>query len=39
VKGYAEYDDSELRDQQKMIDLEMKKRKLPLLDMPSLNSK
>lgn len=39
LKGWAEYDDSELRDQQRMIDLEMKRRKLPLMQAPPLNSK
>lgn len=31
LKGYADYDESDLREQQRLIDLEMKKRKLPLM--------
>jgi hypothetical protein len=36
VKGVTEYDDYDLREMQREIDVEMKKRKLPLLTAPKL---
>lgn len=36
LKGYSEFDDYDLREQQRLLDLEMKKRKLPLLSAPKL---
>lgn len=36
LKGYAEYEDSDLREMQRMLDVEMKKRKLPLMQVPPL---
>lgn len=36
LKGYAEYDDSELREAQRRLDIETKRRKLPLLTVPRL---
>jgi hypothetical protein len=37
LKGYAEYDESDLREQQRLMDLEIKKRKLPLMPVQPLN--
>lgn len=37
LKGYAEYEDSDLREMQRMLDVEMKKRKLPLMPLPALD--
>lgn len=37
LKGYAEYEDSDLKEQQRLLDIEMKKRKLPLMPTPSLD--
>lgn len=37
LKGYAEYDESDLREQQRLIDIEMKRRKLPLIPLQPLN--
>lgn len=39
VKGVTEYDDFDLREMQRAIDLEMKKRNLPLMTVPPLNKK
>lgn len=39
VKGYTEYDDFELRDMQRALDLEMKRRNLPLMEVAPLNKK
>lgn len=37
LKGYADYDESDLREQQRLIDIEMKRRKLPLMPVQPLN--
>jgi hypothetical protein len=37
LKGYTQYDDYDLREQQRAIDLEMKRRKLPLMGSPKLD--
>jgi len=39
VKGYTEYDDFDLREMQRALDLEMKRRNLPLMTVPPLNKK
>lgn len=39
LKGYSEFDDYDLREQQRALDLEMKRRNLPLLQVPPLNKK
>lgn len=37
LKGYADYDESDLREQQRLLDIEMKRRNLPLMPMQRLN--
>lgn len=39
LKGYSEFDDYDLREQQRALDLEMKRRNLPLLQAPPLNKR
>lgn len=39
LKGYAEYDESELKTAQRLLDIMEKQRKMPLLEVPPLNSK
>lgn len=36
LKGYAEYEDSQLKEQQRLLDIEMKRRKLPLMPIQPL---
>ena len=39
LKGYADYDDSELKDYQKLLQVIKAQRSLPLLEVPPLNGK